>query len=96
MATLTQLTLPVLDNGTVTDVTYDLPGVSLVKTQVLAANGTTVTFTGIPTTGNNIINFYIDGGANYTGINTATSGQVTLSYDAESAARNVYCEIKEV
>lgn len=67
-----------------------------VLNQTLAANATSVTFTGIPTSGNNIIDFYIDGGANYTAINTATSGQVTLTYDAESSARTVYCEIKEV
>lgn len=64
--------------------------------QTLAANATSVTFTGIPTSGNYIISFYIDGGANYTAINTATSGQVTLTYDAESSARTVYCEIEEV
>lgn len=67
-----------------------------ILTQTLAANATSVTFTSIPTSGNNIIDFYIDGGANYTAINTATSGQVTLTYDAESSARTVYCEIEEV
>jgi hypothetical protein len=67
-----------------------------VLNKTLAANATSVTFTGIPTSGNFIIDFYIDGGANYTAINTATSGQVTLTYDAESSARTVYCEIKEV
>ena len=65
-------------------------------TQTLAANATSVTFTSIPTTGNNLIDFYIDGGANYTAINTATAGQITLTYDATSSARTVYCEIKEV
>lgn len=67
-----------------------------VLNKTLAANATSVTFTNIPTSGNFIIDFYIDGGANYTAINTATSGQVTLTYDAESSARTVYCEIKEV
>ena len=67
-----------------------------IKTATLLANATSVTFTNMPTSGNNLIDFYIEGGANYTAINTATSGQVTLTYDAESADRAVYCRIEEV
>lgn len=67
-----------------------------VLTQTLAASGTSVTFTGLPTSGNNIIDFFIEGGANYTAINTATAGQVTLTYEASSSARTVYCRIEEV
>lgn len=65
-------------------------------TQTLAANATSVTFSNIPTTGNNLIEFYIDGGANYTAVNTATAGEITLTYDALSASRTVYCKIEEV
>lgn len=67
-----------------------------IKTATLAANATSVTFTQMPTTGNNIIKFYIEGGANYTGIDTTTAGQVTLTYDAENVSRAVYCVIEEV
>ena len=67
-----------------------------VQSATLAANATSVTFTSIPTSGNYMIDFFIDGGANYTAINTATAGQVTLTYDAESSARSVYCRIEEV
>ena len=67
-----------------------------VLSQTLAANATSVTFTELPQSGDNMIDFFITGGANYTAINTATAGQVTLTYDAEASARTVYCEIKEV
>lgn len=85
-----------VESGTVYNALANKADAPTIKTATLTANATTVTFTGMPTTGNNIIDFYIDGGANYTAINTATSGQVTLTYDAESSARTVYCEIKEV
>ena len=67
-----------------------------VKSQTLAANATSVTFTGIPTSGNYMIDFYISDGSNYSAINTATAGQVTLTYDAIASARTVYCRIEEV
>lgn len=67
-----------------------------IKTETLFANATSVTFSQMPTNGNYIISFYIDGGANYTAINTATAGEVTLTYDAEPSARTVFCEIEEV
>jgi len=66
------------------------------KSETLAANDTTVTFTDIPTTGDYIIRFYIEDGANYTAINTSIPGQVTLTYAAVNTARTVYCTIEEV
>lgn len=93
---VTQNSTDLVESGAVYDALANKADAPTIKTATLAANATTVTFTGIPTTGNNIISFYIDGGANYTAINTATSGQVTLTYDAESSARTVYCEIEEV
>lgn len=66
------------------------------KKETLAANATTVTFTDLPTTGDNIIRFYIEGAANYTGIDLSTPGQVTLTYAAVNTARTVFCTIEEV
>ena len=66
------------------------------KKETLAANATTVTFTDLPTTGDNIIRFYIEGAANYTGIDLSTPGQVTLTYAAVNTARTVFCAIEEV
>lgn len=67
-----------------------------VLSQTLSAGSTTVTFTNIPTTGDYIIEFATSAGINYTAIDTSTSGQVTLTFDVQSAAVTVYCDIKEV
>lgn len=99
VGTLSQLTIPVMNGSTgeITNQTYNLSsGAVTIKTTTLAASGTTVTFTGIPTTGTNLIDFYIDGGSGFSAINTSTSGQVTLTYPASSAARTVCCRIEEV
>lgn len=69
---------------------------STILTATLSAGSTTVTITGLPTTGNNIIDFYTSTGINYTAISTATAGQVTLTYDAQATAVTVYCKIMEV
>ena len=66
-----------------------------VTSKTLAALATSVEFD-VPTTGNNIIDFFIDGGANYTAIDTSVAGKVTLTYDADASARTVYCKIEEV
>lgn len=68
----------------------------VIKIATLSAGYTTVTFTGLPTSGDHLIDFYTSTGINFTDINTATAGQVTLTFDAQSAAVTVYCEIKEV
>lgn len=67
-----------------------------VKAQTLTAGSTNVTFTGIPTSGDYMIDFFASSGINYTAINTATAEQVTLTYDAQSADVTVYCRIEEV
>lgn len=66
------------------------------KSETLAANATTVTFVDMPTSGDNIIRFYIEDGANYTAIDASTPGEVTLTYEAVNVARTVYCTIEEV
>lgn len=67
-----------------------------VMVQTLTAGSTTVTFTNIPTTGSNLIDFFTSTGINYTAINTATAGQVTLTFEEQAVDVTVYCEIKEV
>lgn len=66
-----------------------------VTSKTLSALGTSVEFD-VPTTGNNIISFFIEGGADYTAIDTSVVGKVTLTYEAAAAAREVYCKIEEV
>lgn len=69
---------------------------STVTSQSLAANGTTVTFTGLPQSGNYLIDFYASDGSNYTAIDTSTAGTAVLIYEAVASARTIYCEVKGV
>lgn len=68
-------------------------GEVIVKT--LAANATTISFT-VPTTGNNLIDFWCSDGTNYTEIDTSVSGTVTLTFEASASARSVSCRIATV
>lgn len=68
-----------------------------IKTATLAAGSTTVTFTNVPTTGNNLIDVYTDvAGLEYTAVDATTAGQLTYTFEAQSAAVTVYLVIKEV
>lgn len=67
-----------------------LVGTTTVST--LAANATTISFT-VPTTGNNLIDFWCSDGSNYTDIDTSVSGIVTLTFEASASARQVSCRI---
>lgn len=68
----------------------------IIKTATLAIGATTVTFTDIPTTGNNLIKFYNSLGINYEEIDTSTSGQITLTFEEQEVVVTVFCEIKGV
>lgn len=70
--------------------------VPTVLTQALASGATSVTFTGIPTTGNHIVDFYASNGANYKAIDVSTAGTAILTYEAPSSTVTVYCVIKGV
>lgn len=71
-------------------------GSSTVLSQTLAVGETSVTFSNIPTSGNYLIDFYTSNGANHIGIDTSVSGAVTVSFEVQSVAVTVYCEIREV
>lgn len=66
-----------------------------VTSQTLAAAATSVSFN-VPTSGNHLIDFWASDGSNYTAIDTSVSGTATLTYDAESSSRTIYCKISEV
>lgn len=68
----------------------DAVGTTTVKT--LAANATSISFD-VPTTGNNLVDFFISDGSNYTAIDTSVAGTVTLTFDAVASARTVSCRI---
>lgn len=63
--------------------------------KILTAGQTTVTFD-VPVYGDYLIDFYTSNGANYSEINTAVDGQVTLTFEEQSANITVYCNINEV
>lgn len=72
------------------DEVVTLIGKTTVKT--LAANATTISFT-VPTTGNNLIEFFMEDGTDYTEIDTSVSGTATLTYEPSASARSVSCRI---
>ena len=61
-------------------------------TKTLAANATSIEFD-VPTTGDNLIEFFSSDGSNYTAIDTSVSGKVTLTYDAVASARTISCRV---
>lgn len=63
-----------------------------VTVKTLAANATSIFFA-VPTTGNNLIDFWCSDGSNYTDIDTSVSGTVTLTFEASASARSVSCRI---
>lgn len=84
-------------------VTATLTAVSLVtpsttvKTATLAAGSTSVTFTNIPTTGNNTLDLYSDtAGVEFNELDDSTSGQLTYTFTAQESAVNLFLIIKEV
>lgn len=66
--------------------------IGAVTVKTLAANVTSISFT-VPTTGNNLIDFWCSDGSNYTEIDTSVSGTVTLTFEASASARSVSCRI---
>lgn len=64
--------------------------------QTLVAGGTSVSFT-VPTTGDNLIEFYTSDGSNYSAIDASVAGTVTLTFEADAQNdRVVYCVVKGV
>lgn len=66
-----------------------------VTSQTLAADATSVAFN-VPTSGDHLIDFWASDGSNYTAIDTSVSGTATLTYDAVSSSRTIFCKISEV
>lgn len=63
--------------------------------QTLAVGSTSVTFTGLPTTGVNIIDIYTSKtGLDYLSLDDSTAGQLTVNYDAQVTVITVYLKIE--
>lgn len=82
-----------IESGAVSSLNQTLESkIGAVTVKTLAANATTISFT-VPTTGNNLIDFWCSDGSNYTEIDTSVSGTVTLTFEASASARSVSCRI---
>lgn len=66
--------------------------IGAITNKTLAANATSVEFD-VPTTGDNLIEFFSSDGADYTAINTSVTGKVTLTYEAVASSRTITCRI---
>lgn len=68
--------------------------VGVITSKTLAASATSVEFD-VPTSGNNVIDFFASDGSNYTAIDLSVSGKATLTYDAVASARTISCRIAQ-
>lgn len=66
--------------------------IGAITNKTLAANATSVEFD-VPTSGDNLIEFFSSDGADYTAIDTSVSGKVTLTYEAVASSRTITCRI---
>mgnify|MGYP003288217591 CR=1 FL=1 len=67
-----------------------------ILTQTLLSGATSVTFSGLPTTDDWLIDFYAENGANYSAIDLSTAGTAILTYEAPSTNVTIYCVVREV
>lgn len=92
-SSITSGSTALIESGAVDSLKQTLESkIGAVTVKTLAANATTISFT-VPTTGNNLIDFWCSDGSNYTDIDTSVSGTVTLTFEASASARTVSCRI---
>lgn len=92
-SSITSGSTDLIESGTVYSLKQTLESeIGAVTVKTLAANATSISFT-VPTTGNNLIDFWCSDGSNYTDIDTSVSGTVTLTFEASASARSVSCRI---
>ena len=95
-SSITSGSTDLIESGAVSSLKQTLESkIGEVTVKTLAANATTISFT-VPTSGNNLIDFWCSDGSNYTEIDTSVSGTVTLTFEASASARSVSCRIAAV
>lgn len=95
-SSITSGSTALIESGAVDSLKQTLESkIGTVTVKTLAANATTISFT-VPTTGNNLIDFWCSDGSNYTEIDTSVSGTVTLTFEPSASARTVSCRIAAV
>lgn len=95
-SSITQSSTDLIESGAVYTGLANKDNKPTILTATLPTGHTDVTFTSIPTTGDNLIRFYTSAGINYKEIDISIPGQVTLTFEEQSAAVTVYCEIRSV
>ena len=94
---VTSITQFSYDSATVNSLLGGKEDVATIKTATLVAGATSVTFTGVPTTGNNTIDVYTSkAGLDYTAVDDTTAGTLVYTFEAQSSAVTVYLVIREV
>lgn len=92
-SSITSGSIDLITSGAVNTLKQTLESkIGAVTVKTLAANVTSISFT-VPTTGNNLIDYWCSDGSNYTEIDTSVSGTVTLTFEASASARSVSCRI---
>lgn len=72
-------------------------GSATYMSQTLSAGSTSVTFTGVPTTGNLALDIYTSkAGLDYTSLDDSTAGTLIVTYEAQSSAVTVYLRIEVI
>lgn len=94
-ATPTQNSAKPISSGGAYSALGDKADKPTLKTQTLSAGSTSVTFTGIPTTGNVMLDIYTSkAGLDYTSLDDSTAGTLVVTYEAQSSAVTVYLKIE--
>lgn len=92
-SSITSGSTDLIESGAVSSLKQTLESkIGAVTVKTLAANATSIEFD-VPTTGNNLIDFWASDGSNYTDIDTSVSGKVTLTFEASASSRAVSCRI---
>lgn len=95
-SSITSGSTDLIESGAVDSLKQTLESkIGAVTVKTLAANATTISFT-VPTSGNNLIDFWCSDGSNYTEIDSSVSGTVTLTFEASASTRSVSCRIAAV
>lgn len=85
-----------IESGAVSSLKQTLESkIGAVTVKTLAANATSIEFD-VPTTGNNLIDFFISDGTFYSSMDTSVSGKVTLTFDPVANSRSISCRIATI
>ena len=95
-SSITSGSTDLIESGAVSSLKQTLESkIGAVTVKTLAANATSIEFD-VPTTGNNLIEFFISDGTFYTVIDTSVSGKVTLIFNPVANSRSISCRIAAI